>query len=210
MFPLFSQNSTSTLDFFLNISTPFVPTFWLFHETFRHLTLFPTFSGNVTWTFFLNKKKRHYHEMLLMTLFSTYFCYFFHESVPQLYYYIVIYFLTFSPSFPLFSGNVTLTLFVENKRNILWKKILSTFFSKFQFFDHFPNIFTFDFFLEVHHEKIQFFFLNPASKLICSTTITCFCTQFYFQHFAFFSSTLNFKFYFQLFQFLRKKFKSCK
>lgn len=93
-----------------------------------------------------------------MTLFSTYFCYFFHESAPQLYYYIVIYFLTFSPSFPLFSGNVTLTLFVENKHNILWKKILSTFFSKFQFFDHFPNIFTFDFFLEVHHEKILFFF----------------------------------------------------
>lgn len=70
--------------FLLNISTPFIPTFWLFHETFRHLTLFstfsstsPLFSGNVTWTFFLNKKKRHYHEMLLMTLFSTYFCTFF-------------------------------------------------------------------------------------------------------------------------------------
>lgn len=96
--------------------------------------------------------------MLLMTLFSTYFCYFFHESVPQLYYYLVIYFLTFSPSFPLFSGNVTLTLFVENKRNILWKKILSTFFSKFQFFDHFPNISLSTFFLKCIMKKLNFFF----------------------------------------------------
>ena len=70
--------------------------------------------------------------------------------------YIFNYF-TFSPTFPLFSGNVTLTLYVEN--NILWKKKYFQPFSR-----HFncstisPTFSLLTFFLKCIMKKIYFLF----------------------------------------------------